>query len=218
MLGAVLGAGFPNVCLVLGVGLFLVGIIGGGCDLKGLRIPRMKTFARVLSVVMALVLIGVPVLCFFFGTTIGLVRVGKMESEPAAIQRSSSSVSYAWAEERTPQIGGRLSIEERHKKILKDAEFAGEVTIYVSDVHLKEPTKILIFKTGREKDKWKDSDKISYDRLKDAVNEDDVLLSAKVKEGVEATFTFKERRYTVKVSRVIWYLIGKSYVEVEIHR
>lgn len=209
ILNSLLGAQFPNLCFVGGILLFLIGIFDGGIKVKSLRLPKIRLAPRVLSGVMGVTLLMVPTGKFILDTnTLGLYRMGNVSYE-----RSFSLSVPAYAQERDDTMS--LAIPERHRVVLKDM-FDRELALYVSDIRLRKPVRIVLFKTGMNPEEWQDEGKIAYDEFAGVLNNEDILLDATVKEGIEISFVFREQRFTLKIHKILWYIIGEDYIEIEI--
>ncbi len=212
ILNSLLGTQFPNLCFVGGILLFLIGIFDGGIKVKSLRLPKIRLAPRILSGVMGVALLTVPTGKFILDTnTLGLYHISELDSKEAILTFSTP----AYAQENQEPI--RLTLPERHKIVLEGEPFKGNLTFYVSDIHLKKPVKIFLFLTSTEQEEWKDREEFIYNELKERINPKDIILEATVKEGVEISFNFADRKYTLRVNRIIWYLIGKNFIHFEIY-
>lgn len=214
VLNSLLGADFPKLCFIIGTAFFLLAIFGGGIVISTFKFPRIGKLPRIICGIMGALLILLPVASYFLNTTIGLYRVSS--GEPQGDKRVER-IGFVGTAEALTQPVVKLTITQRHKVILAVSEFASELTIYASDVNLKEPTNILLFRTGQEREKWRDSKKINISELLSAVRGEDIILNVQAKKGNEFRFEFKGKNYVLKVTKVLWFIMGNDYLEIEIY-
>ncbi len=208
ILNSLLGAQFPNLCFVGGILLFLIGIFDGGIKVKSLRLPSIRIAPRILSGVMGVALLMVPTGKFILDTnTLGLYRI-----ENTSYERGLSFSVPAYAQDKSSI---RLAIPEEHKVIVGNIS-NGELALYVSDIRLRKPVRIILFKRGIEEKEWQDEGKVACDEFVGGLEDEDILLDATVKEGIEISFIFKEQKFTLKILNILWYIIGEDYIELEI--
>lgn len=210
ILNLLLGAQFPNLCFVAGLLLFLIGIFDGGIKVKNIKLPSIRLTPRILSGVMGVALLMVPTGKFILDSnTLGLYRMGNVSYE----RESFGFSTPAYAQERNDTI--RLVIREKHKIIMDDV-FDEKLALYVSDIRLRKPVRIILFRIDIEEKKWQDEREIACEELMGYLKDEDILLDATVKEEIEISFVFKEQKFTLKILKILWYIIGEDYMEIEI--
>ena len=96
-------------------------------------------------------------------------------------------------------VANRAKLEQRHRRILLDPEFGGNVTVYVGDVHKSKPFTLTVFQTGAEKSRWRDDSKIASDALHSAVPKTrrlfEGLLDPRTRRDAE--FTYSGQKYAL---------------------
>jgi hypothetical protein len=218
ILSAVLGADFPKLCFGGGLLLLLIAIFcRRAVKLGPVTLPEIDLAGRIGAGFVGLALISVPVASWVTGTTIGLVK-GPEQSASTSIGGKGSikfgliGEAYAQESERLLQS---IKIEEEHVKRINIG--AAELCLYVGDVHLKEPSRLLIFIAKQEyTSKFKEGNRIDYSEIRDAVRKEDIIYYSKVKEGIEATFGCQGKQYRLKVTKVVWYIFGSDFMRIQI--
>lgn len=215
-LNAILGAEFPKLCFLGGLLLLLITIFcSRSVRIGPIKLPKIDLFGRILAGVIGLALISVPVLSWFVGTTIGLVPVfSQSASTDVGDQNSFSLIQTAFAkgDEKLLQT---FKIKQSHIKKLNAGD--GRLYLYVGDVHLKSPSDLLIYKAKREYvTTFKEGHRIEYKNILKTLKAEDIVLQAKVKEGVEISFDYQGKKFKLKVAKVIWYLLASDFMEIQI--
>ncbi len=172
---------------------------------------RLNVIIRLFSGVIKSLLILIPIAGFFLDADMVFKHILKQEAKGGG---GLGFLSEVFAQDNFP-IVERFEIKEKHKKILKSNDFNSNLTFYASEIRFQKPTKILLFKTGQEKEKWSDSDKIPVDDIKRIIK--DLLVERNVKQTVKQEFKLYEMEYILKV-QTKKYVVGGDYLEVEIYR
>ena len=216
ILCALLGAEFPKLCLVGGLILLLIAIF---CTKKvrtpWVTLPPIDRLGRLLAGVIGIVLIAVPVTSWFVGTTIGLVPVSGRDSSTDRTGMNTYLLSEPAFAENNDEVPQRFRIRQRRIRRLDIGQ--EELNVYVGDIHLRGLSDLLIYRSRREyTEVFKEGIKIKYDTIWKALKEEDILLQAKIKEGVETTFKIQGKYFKLTVVKVLWYLFGSDFMEIQI--
>ena len=117
--------------------------------------------------------------------------------------------------ENHDEVLQRFKIRQRRIKRLDIGQ--EELNVYVGDIHLKSPSDLLVYRSKREYAVvFKEGVKIKYDTIRKTLEKEDILLQAKIKEGVETTFSIQGKYFKLTVVKVLWYLFGSDYMEIQI--
>lgn len=215
---AILGVEFSKFCFLGGLLLLLIGIIcRRSLTLGSIKLPALDLAGRIVASIVGIALIGVPVVSWVTGTTIGLVNVSKHSSSISTgvmNQISLGLIEKAYAQE-SERLLQAIKIEEEHIKRINIG--TDGLYLYIGDVYLKDPSRLLIFIARQEyTNKFKEGNKIDYNDIRNALKKEDIVNYSKVKEGSETTFEYQGKKYKLKVTRIIWHLFGSDSLRVQI--
>jgi hypothetical protein len=215
-----LGANFPKVAGFAGFLFILLGVIPGEIRWGRLVFPRRDPLGRGLAIVLGTMFVAVPLLSLNFGSTIGFINVGSdSTTENSNFPLNTQPTSNLF-------IGIAQAASRRGSYIIPQRTIADTTAslnsvpsaIYVGDVHLSDPTVILIFRsdnpnatmisTGRD---------YSEAEIREILSAPDIILLKSFKQGEQQTFSYNGKIYILKVDRVIWFLIGDDTVTLSIN-
>ena len=210
VLKTLLSAEFPKLCFLGGFVLLFLAVCKR-ISLGPLQLPPLDWFGRILASVIGLALISVTVVSWYIGTTIGLV--GSPKQSAITSQNSLRFIERAFAQ--SSEKIQTINIEQRHvKKIKINNEY---LYIYVGDIGLTSSNNVLIFISKQYYDnEFNEKSKIEYDDIIKKLKNEDIVLSAKIKEGNEISFDYQRKKFKLKVLKVIWNLIGSDFMDIQI--
>jgi hypothetical protein len=215
-----LGANFPKVAGFAGFLFILLGVIPGEIRWGRLVFPRRDSWGRGLAIVLGTMFVAVPLLSLSFGSTIGFINVGgnstKEYPEFPSTTQPTSNLFVGTAQAASHR--GFYTIPQRTSADTTASLNNVPSAVYVGDVHLSDPTVILIFRsdspnatmigTGRD---------YSEAEIREILSVSDIILLKSVKQGEQQTFSHNGKTYILKVERVIWFLIGDDSVTLSIN-
>ena len=91
------------------------------------------------------------------------------------------------------------------KQMLTGSEFGGSVSVYAGELRSNSsgvPSRLVIFRTGAEAQRWKDGDRIDYEDLLKALSRSQVLVDTDVRQGAKVSYTLGGQRYVVDITKV----------------
>lgn len=214
---ALLSAEFPQLCFVGGLILLMVAIFCPKVVRIGpVSLPGIDKLGRALACVFGSMLITVPVLSFYWGTTIGLVGPSQPRPLISPEKQGFWSIPRAFAQQQGKLFQTINSVEERITRLANDIG-DGELYLYIGDVHLRRPIDLIIFRSRTEYlTHFKEGQKIESKNIASRLRRDDIVVEAKVKEGVETFFDYQGKRFRLRVSKVVWNIFGSGSMEIEI--
>jgi hypothetical protein len=100
-----------------------------------------------------------------------------------------------------------IRVRQSRKLMLTSSEFGGSVTLYAGEPRSGEPrsggpSRLVVFRTGAEAQRWKDGDRIDYDDLHRALAPNQILLDTDVRQGAKVSYVLGGRRYVVEITKV----------------
>lgn len=107
-------------------------------------------------------------------------------------------------------VTSKFSILQRQVKI--PSEFGGKLAVYLYDIHLFGSSRILVFVP---KGSVKDTERASYDNLKQRVSGTDIIADTRLSEKRGIDFNLDGRQYYLS-AKINWYIIGEDYAEISI--
>lgn len=214
-----LGADFPKVAGIAGLVFILLGVIPGEIRLGILIFPKRDRLGRRAAIVLGAIFAAVPVLSAVFDKTVGLFNLGGASATvnsivPEATQPTSGlliGTAHAALRGTSYTVPQRIVVDTT-------AILGGSPTaIYVGDIHLRDPTVILIFKSdGPNASRINSGKDYSETEIRGALSAAETVLLKSLKQGDRQTFSYNGKAYVLKVDKVIWYLIGEDVVTVSI--
>lgn len=216
-LSTLLGADFPKVAGLCGLLLVMLGVMPGTIRLGPVVIPRRDTAGRSFAIFLGTIFVMVPLLSLHFGSTIGFINLGTAapmpSTEPPASEppARSSLIGTAYAAQGTTYSLPQRSVVD------VSASVGPNVAVYVADVHLSDPTMIVLFKSdspGAAQIGNGGSDTESA--IRRLLPPGDLILLGSFKQGDRRTFSYNGANYVFRVEQIVWFLIGSDSVTISI--
>ena len=98
-----------------------------------------------------------------------------------------------------------IRLRQSRKLMLTSIEFGGSVSLYAGEPRSGRSgvaSRLVVFRTGAEAQRWRDGDRIDYDDLHRALAPNQILVDTEVRQGSKVNYTVGSRRYVVEITRV----------------
>lgn len=214
---ALLGANFDKLSFISGLILLSIAIFCRREVVIGpLKLPKIDLLGRVLACVFGILFITPAMASCYFDTTIGLYRFSQKPSSISPEKNSSWFVSEALAKDQGTLLQS-FEIKENHVIKLGDNIGDGELCFYVGDIKLKKASTLIVYKLTKEyANETPFGKEIKEKKIERILKIDDIVVEATVKEGNDIKFKYKNTRYNIRISKVIWLVFGSNFMEIQI--
>jgi hypothetical protein len=98
-----------------------------------------------------------------------------------------------------------IRLRQSRKVMLTSTEFGGSVSLYSGEPRSGSSggaSRLVVFRTGAEAQRWRDGDRIDYDALRRTLAPNQILLDTEVRQGAKVSYLLGGRRYIVEITRV----------------
>lgn len=211
----ILGAEFPKIAGVGGLVLVVLGVAPGKLTVSKIVVPARDGIGRFLAVAIGFVFVSVPLIGFYFDTTIGLVNATPQNSitmEGEASPLGSLIIDRAYAAER------RYSLNVGQDSMIDTAQIFGPGTaLYVGEIHLQAPNVVLVYRTGgRGADAIRAGVALDEARARSMLDPQAILFLGSLKQGDRTPLIVDGKRYMLEVDRVVWFVVGRNAMKLTI--
>lgn len=217
ILDSILGADFPKVAGLSGLGFIALGVIPGAVALGPIRIPRRDGMGRGTSIFLGAVFVLIPMLGLTYNTTITLTGASaenSVEVIEASPEAGGLLISHAFA------ATGRYKISARQRSVVNLSKiFRGDpINMYVGDIKLQAPPTIAIFKKSGSSSKIRNGANLNQADIKGLAPARDIFFNRQMNQGGQSNFSVSGVSYTIKLEQVMVSIAGANSVRITLSK